>query len=301
MRICLRCAATLERDTWKCSSCGWQPTARDGFPDLAVGGGLEGFVEESFGLLPALEEQSFWFRARNELIGWALDTYAPDAGSFLELGCGTGFVLQSLARSRPAMRLVGGDPYAAGLRTAADRAPTAELLLLDGRRLPYRDEFDAAGAFDVLEHVDDDYGVLDGLREALRPGGILFVTVPQHPWLWSPVDEFSRHLRRYRRRDLVERVSHAGFEVLRVTSFVSLLLPLVLLSRLRQRRSTAPVDPLAEYQIEPRIDRLLERVLAVERSLIGRGLSLPAGSSLLVVARRRRERSEARHIIPARA
>lgn len=186
----------------------------------------------------------------------------------------------------PRLRLTGGDPYAAGLRIARDRVPGAELLLLDGRTLPFRDEFDAAGAFDVLEHIEDDEAVISAMRAALRPRGILLVTVPQHPWLWSPVDEVGHHVRRYRREELRRRLERGGLELLRMTSFVSLLLPLVAASRLRQRRHGADVDADAEFRIDPRVDRALERVLALEQALIRRGASLPAGSSLLAVARR---------------
>ena len=100
------------------------------------------------------------------------------------------------------------------------------------------------------------------------------------------MDEYGHHHRRYRRADLAALVEGGGLELLRATSFVTLLLPLIAASRWRQRRSVALVDPETEFRIDPRVDRALERVLALERRLISSGLSLPAGSSLLVVARR---------------
>jgi hypothetical protein len=47
------------------------------------------------------------------------------------------------------------------------------------------------------------------------------------------------------------------------------------------------VNPQAEFDLPPRIDRSLERVMAVERRLIARGVSLPGGGSLLAIAIRR--------------
>jgi len=67
--------------------------------------------------------------------------------------------------------------------------------------------------FDVLQHLDDDVAMLEALRSAIVPGGGLVITVPQHQWLWSAVDEFSHHRRRYGRRGLVERIRQAGFRV----------------------------------------------------------------------------------------
>jgi SAM-dependent methyltransferase len=205
----------------------------------------------------------------------------------LEIGCGTGFVLAGLRQRFPALRLVGGEPSAAGLQIARSRLPGVELRQLVGHRLPFDREFDVVGCFDVLEHVDDDVRVLAEMRRASAPGGGVLVSVPQHPRLWSAVDEFSEHRRRYTARELRGKLATAGFEVMRTTSFVSLLLPLVALSRLRARGPGETYDPRTEYRLPRWLDAALERVMAVERALMRRGVSFPAGSSLLAVARRR--------------
>ena len=110
------------------------------------------------------------------------------------------------------------------------------------------------------------------------------LTVPQHPSLWSVVDEYSFHKRRYTRKELVEKVERAGFEIIRVTSFVFFLLPLMLFSRLKQPRSQDDFDPTAELQIDDVLNTALEKVLGIERILIERGFSFPSGGSLIVVA-----------------
>jgi SAM-dependent methyltransferase len=244
-----------------------------------------GFDEAYFQHLPQVEEKSFWFRSRNALIIWALRRYFPKGQSLLEVGCGTGFVLRGVRDAFPRMRLVGGELFEAGLAVAAQRVPDAKLLKLDARDLPFKEEFDVVGAFDVLEHIDDDKRALASMYRALRPGGGLLVTVPQHPRLWSAVDEYSRHVRRYQRGELPRKLRECGFDVLRHTSFVSLLLPLLALSRLRFRDKN-DFDPLSEYRAPRFVDSTLGWVQAAERALIRRGLSFPAGGSLLVVARR---------------
>jgi SAM-dependent methyltransferase len=244
-----------------------------------------GFDEGSFEHLPLAEEGSFWFRSRNSLIVWALRRYFPNAQSMLEVGCGTGFVLAGVRDAFPHMRLVGGELYQTGLEVAARRVPDAELLELDARKLPFKAEFDVVGAFDVLEHIEEDHTALLEMHASLRPGGGLVVTVPQHPALWSAVDEYSRHVRRYRRSELLAKLRDAGFEVVQWTSFVSLLLPVLALSR-RRFRGTKAFDPLSEYRAPPFVDSALGWVLTAERTLIRSGLSFPAGGSLLVVARR---------------
>jgi SAM-dependent methyltransferase len=245
-----------------------------------------GFDPASFEHLAALEEGSFWFRGRNDIILWALGRYAPGARSMLELGCGTGFVLQGVHRAHPEMRLVGSELFEEGLVHARRRLPGVELVQTDARQMPYDAEFDVIGAFDVLEHIDDDRRVLGEVARALRPGGTLLVTVPQHPWMWSPADDYARHVRRYTRRELRGKLADAGLTVRRTTSFVSLLLPAMAASRLLQRGEEKTYDPVGEHERTARLRGPLEATLRGERALIRAGVSLPAGGSLLAVAQR---------------
>jgi len=90
---------------------------------------------------------------------------------------------------------VGAEQHIAGLRRARERLPEVEFVQLDARNLPYKSEFDAIGAFDVIEHIEEDIEVIRSARAALVKNGILVVTVPQHAWLWSGADEHAHHKR----------------------------------------------------------------------------------------------------------
>ena len=235
----------------------------------------------------ALEAGNFWFRARNELIAWALETgHGTGPGRYLEIGCGTGYVLAMVEERFPALTLAGSEALESGLALARRRVQRTELLALDARDLPYEATFDVVGAFDVLEHIAEDGLALQQIARALRPGGKLVLTVPQHPWLWSPGDDYARHERRYTRAELAGKLVAAGFVLERVTSFVGVLLPLMAASRVVQRLRPKAYDPHAEYALSPRLNRLFERALAVERGWIRRGHDLPAGGSLLAIARK---------------
>lgn len=287
MRLCPGCGGVLAAAGWHCGSCGYQAAQRDGFVALApaLADQAEGFDPALFAELAALESRNFWFRARNRLIVWALQRYAPGFGSLLEVGCGTGYVLQGIAAAFPQARLVASEAETEGLRFAAQRIPGAEFLQLDARQMPFDREFDAVGAFDVIEHIGEDETVLAEMRRALRPGGHLLLTVPQHPFLWSEYDVRAHHVRRYTAGELRQKLGRAGFTLVRMTSFVSVLLPLMMLSRLTRRAAAADYDPLAELRIGRVANALLERALDAERLLIRAGLSLPCGGSLLAVAR----------------
>ena len=168
-----------------------------------------GFKPEYFARLAGIEEANFWFRARNALIQWALRKYFPNAKSFFEVGCGTGFVLAGIRENFPGMRLVGSEIFDDGLIYAKARLPNVELYKMDARRIVFECEFDVVGAFDVLEHLVEDESALVQIFDAARPGGGLLITGPQHPFLWSATDQFAMHQRRYSRAELRAKVVEA--------------------------------------------------------------------------------------------
>ena len=242
-----------------------------------------GFDPDLFEPLADVEERSFWFQARNRLIVSMLKRHFPDARSFLEVGCGGGVVLAAVHEALPHLRVVGSELYADGLEVARRRVPDVELVELDARELPYVAEFDVVGAFDVLEHIDEDELVLSQMARAVRPGGGVLVLVPQHPRLWSEHDEIVEHRRRYTRKELVAKARRAGVEVVAVSSFVTTLLPAMAVSRIVDR-VRGRTNPIANLEPGP-LNGVFERVLDGERKLIERGVSLPVGGSLLLVGR----------------
>jgi SAM-dependent methyltransferase len=222
------------------------------------------------------------------LIVSSVRRHFPGATTLLDIGCGTGFVLAGLREALPALRLTGSEPSAERLSVARRRLPDVELVELDVLEPPPR-AFDVVGAFDVLEHVNDDERAVAGLFATTAPGGGLLVLVPQHPWLWSGADVFARHVRRYTRHELVQKLERAGFRVVTATSFVTTLLPAMMVVRTLRGRALT-MRELGSQLVPPRpLNVLFEQVLEGERRLIEMGVSLPVGGSLLVVAKRDRE------------
>ena len=289
MKVCAACSASFVSSDWKCTHCGHFPASVNGFvalaPELAEAGA--GFRPEAFEQLASLESQNFWFGARNRLIIWMLEKYFPTLQRYMEIGCGTGYVLAGVAEAFPNAKLVGSEVFSVGLPYAASRVGTAELLQMDARRIPFTDEFDAIGAFDVLEHIVEDEAVLAAMLKALRPGGGVAITVPQHPWLWSTTDESACHVRRYKVGELREKAIRAGFTVVFETSFVSLLLPAMLASRLAMRRTREQTEAMPEMRLPPALNRAFEFVMNAERYLIQRGLRFGWGGSRLLIARKK--------------
>lgn len=289
MKRCLSCNARYASSIRNCPSCGFVPALVDGFdsyaPDMAHDGG--GFKSDYFSVLARLEMTNFWFRSRNRLLMWAIEKYYPNFQSLLEIGCGTGYVLTGISKKFPRSTLYGSEIFIAGLGFSAARLPSAKFMQMDARSMPFENEFDVIGAFDVLEHIEEDEKVLSQMCAALKPEGLMLLTVPQHAWLWSPVDEYACHERRYAASDLHQKIQAAGFRVIRSTSFVTTLLPAMMISRFLQKKvSDKKFDATAELKISPWLNSLFSRMLGAELALIKWGFNLQLGGSRLVVARK---------------
>lgn len=289
MRECLLCGIQFAQHGWHCPACQMSPQYILGYPAFSpeLARANTGFQEKFFAELAIVEAQNFWFRARNRLIVWVLQQYFPNLQNFFEIGCGTGFVLSGIQETFPQISLSASDVSSAGLPFAGERVPQAELFQMDARHIPFKQEFDVIGAFDVLEHIQEDETVLAQIHEALRPGGGLLLTVPQHPFLWSQDDEAACHVRRYTAQELKQKVEQAGFRVAKSTSFVSLLFPLMVVSRFKRRNPNQAFDEMAEFKISSLTNTLLEKVMDMERLFIRSGLTFPFGGSLLLVGNKK--------------
>ncbi len=244
----------------------------------------EGFRPEYFDELARLESRNFWFRARSQLVIDAIGRYFPRCRNFLEIGCGTGYVLMGVGQAFPGMTLSGSELFVEGLTYAARRVPNAELMQMDARQIPYREEFDLIGAFDVIEHIEDHVAVLKAIHAALVPGGGVIITVPQHPWLWSRSDDYACHVRRYERGQMERLLEQAGMRVVFSSSFVTILLPLLAMSRLSSRTRDNGGDPAGELKLPAIANACLYGVMQVERLLIRLGVRFPFGGTRLVCA-----------------
>lgn len=289
MKTCYTCQKPISGSVTTCPSCGVVPEIINGFcsyaPELCLDD--SGFKPNFFSELAQLEESNFWFRSRNNLILWAIQKYCDKLGSVLEIGCGTGYVLSAIAKNFRETRLSGSDIFTEGLEFASNRIPSAELMQMDARNIPFFEEFDVIGAFDVLEHIEEDEKVLSQIYTALNPQGHLIITVPQHAWLWSSMDQFACHARRYSCDDLCHKIIKAGFSIVRTTSFVTALLPAMMSTRIiRRNQSAESIDLKKELQLAPWINNLFYKIMQTEVWLIKKGINFPVGGSRLVIAKK---------------
>lgn len=242
------------------------------------------FPVDAFAMLASAEENNWWFKSRNQLIIWTLQTKVKPFKDYLEIGCGTGFVLAGVRNAFGHVRFTATEYFEEGLNFARRRVPDAKFERLDAVQMTDIESYDLIGAFDVIEHIEQDEIVIQNLARAIRPGGSVVITVPQHMWLWSPVDENACHVRRYSRSELSEKLHNSKLEIDFMTSFVTLLLPLMWISRLRSRAINNKEDN--ELHLPRLLNIALGIVMKAEFFLISNGIPMLFGGSLLVVARK---------------
>ena len=265
----------------------------DGFRCYSPGLALDctDYPSEGFDVTAEVEANSFWCRSRNRILRRVVERFTDRSHplAMLDIGCGIGGVLGELRRV-PHLRLTASDIYLQGLKYARSRFPDVDFIQLDAADMPFRNEFDVVGAFDVLEHIQADGSVMRGVHDALRPGGIFIITVPQYAWMWSDLDEIVFHKRRYSRSEVLQKLGAHEFEILFCSSFVTVLFPAMAASRLLARtgvtRSDAREAFASKVTLSPTANRVCDWVMRVDELALRAGVSLPFGGSLLVCCRR---------------
>jgi SAM-dependent methyltransferase len=238
------------------------------------------FRPDRLASIAAAEDVHPWFVARRELVAGLVGRHRPSGSArIVDVGCGTGRTLTAVTRpgdEATGLDLLAGQAHAAGGRD--------DLVAADVRDLPLpADTADVVLALDVLEHVEEDDLAARELARVAAPGGIVIVTVPAHPWLWSYRDDDAGHVRRYTRTGLVTLLTGAGLRPRQVAWFAGATLPPLALVRFVARSSRRARD-LEEAPGGGPVGRLVGRVLRAEARAVVAGGGPPLGSTLVAVA-----------------
>jgi len=229
-----------------------------------------------------VEETHWWYRSTRALLRQLLEPVTTPGGRFLDAGGGTGATGGWLAE-RGTSITADFEPMA--LIANRDLHPrTAGFVGADIARLPFADgSFDAVVCVTVLYHdaVADPVAVVRELMRVTAPGGVVCLWEPGVRRLRRAHDRVTHGARRFSLRDLRTVAEQAGLRVERATGAYSFLVPPAAVKAVMERgRSTSDLD-----RHQDGLGNTLGRVAAVERAVIRR-VSLPAGLSVVVVARR---------------
>jgi SAM-dependent methyltransferase len=278
-----------------CKNCSTSFTCENGICNFLYNGSetQKFFPKDSYDLLFQLESNSFWFFGRNLIIKHMISNYLPLNSTILEIGCGTGFV-SSYLKKAGYDSIDCSDIFHSAIRYCKKRGAGNAYYLFDLQHCPFFEHYDAVCVFDVLEHIDDDELALKNLYNSVHEGGYLFITVPANSLLWSELDIYAKHKRRYSREDLIQKVEHAGFHIVRCTYFMSVLFPILYISRRfrgvsSQKTATASIDSdcfaFRELKLNSVLNTIFSSTFSIELLLL-RYRNFSFGSSLFCVAQK---------------
>jgi SAM-dependent methyltransferase len=243
--------------------------------------------EAEYGKLWKFEKSHWWFVARRRLVRSLIAKYVTSSSenrSYLDVGCGTGIVLDEIGRGfKPR---VGLDISQGALGLTSDRV-SSPLVCGDAAELPFADNsFDLVSCLDVLEHVRND---LDCIRECSRvckPGGHMVFSAPALDFLWSEHDEAIHHLRRYSWGSLRTKLETGGFHVVKATYAVFTLLAPIMLIRFAAAFRRTRIEPETALSEVPRWANQFLIVLHNVESALSLAIGLPLGTGLVGVVRK---------------
>jgi len=256
-----------------------------------VANSYSNYPESGFDLTDKDGESSFWVRSRNRLFKRIVYDHMVSEGKtkFLEIGCGTGSFIRQIVENEK-LQITGSEIYLKGLLYAKKNLPNVHFIQFDVTQGVVGEEFDLIVAFDVIEHIENDVAALSNLNKMLAKDGNLIISVPQHMFLWSNLDEIVEHKRRYTRQDLVSKLRKNGFNICFCTSFLFVLFPLMAISRIldkkRDQSQTEKTGLEKRVKFSHVMNWIFDLFMRIDEALIRLGISLPFGGTLVVVARK---------------
>jgi 2-polyprenyl-3-methyl-5-hydroxy-6-metoxy-1,4-benzoquinol methylase len=209
----------------------------------------------------------------------------------LDIGCGIGKITSGLSKD---FFVVGtdNDKLAIDIAKRMNETLRNRFIKTSGEKLPFnKNQFDVVIAFDVLEHIKDDNAALRDWRSVLKENGLLLIAVPGFPWMWGPDDVLAGHKRRYNKIDLIKKLKHNGYSILKITYFNFWLFPIISVVRLFKNKllnfSSMSNKELFEnlnfHMGNNFINTIIYKIFASESELIER-VSFPFGVSLFISA-----------------
>jgi SAM-dependent methyltransferase len=245
--------------------------------------------EAYFTQMAEIAGSHWWYVARRRLVsdafaGRGAATPAPVAGTALDVGTGTGELLDTMSTLVDGL-VIGSELNEMAARTALQSGPGSHVVVRAlAEHLPFADGcVDRLSSLDVVEHLDDDLAALHEYRRVCGPGARVVFTVPAYMALWSEHDVRVAHRRRYRRRQLCDVVEQAGFSVEWSSYFFSFLVPPAWLLRRTPLRRFVTVTDEEVSSTGGFAVRVLTALASLERWWLRRW-RLPAGLSIICVA-----------------
>lgn len=237
----------------------------------------------------AERESSYWWHLGRLRI---IETYLQQATKgkdkkkvrILNIGAGTGGTLAMLEKYGVVDNADISDDAIAFMKQLG----YSRIDKVDGIDLPYKDKtYDIVGAFDVLEHIQDQEMALKEWRRVLKDDGAVLITVPAYQWLWSEHDVSLYHCRRYTTGRLKWVANSVGLTPRKLSYAIVFSLPLVVGFRFLHKITGKKADSETSYVDVPNwVNSLFTRLLYVEAAM-HKVMPFLAGTSVITNLRKK--------------
>jgi 2-polyprenyl-3-methyl-5-hydroxy-6-metoxy-1,4-benzoquinol methylase len=217
----------------------------------------------------------WYYHSKAAALRRAVDGLKPRR--LLDVGAGSGFFSRHLLSEGDAQSALCVD-----IGYAADRDDSVAGKPVLYRRSCAATDCDLVLMMDVLEHVDDDRGLVRHYADKVPSGAHFLATVPAFRFLWSGHDVFLEHKRRYLLTEIEATMRDAGLTVVRGAYYFGFIFPLAAVVRLATRGDTTPRSSLSKQG--PVTNGLLTAICAAELPLFP--INRLAGLSAFVLARK---------------
>lgn len=179
---------------------------------------------EEFHLMYQIEQSHWWFKGKQDLLKQnlrKLKTKSSENKKILDIGAGTGIVLKIL---KDFGVIFGIEHSRQAIKYLKERRLKQIICADANQSLPFRNgTFDIITCLDVLEHLENDVGLLKEMIRISKPGGCILVAVPAFKIFWSPHDVALHHKRRYTRRNILETIKELNCQVVKSTYYNTFL------------------------------------------------------------------------------
>lgn len=243
--------------------------------------------KEVYQMLYEIENDHWWFASRRKIIDFFMRDIVSgykDVPRILDIGCSVGITLELFKQYG---WICGVDFYEEALNFCYLKKD-ARFIRTDASNLPFLSEsYEIIVALDLLEHLQDDKITLGEFNRVLKEDGFLIISVPAYMMLWGRLDDLANHFRRYRLKELKEKISKKGFNVKKISYINCFLFPLILISRLAERLFAKQLPTALDLKIPAKIiNRILKKIFSSEANIVGK-VSFPFGSSIICIAQKK--------------
>jgi 2-polyprenyl-3-methyl-5-hydroxy-6-metoxy-1,4-benzoquinol methylase len=222
-----------------------------------------------------MEDAYWWHVGKRYLVTALIKHFFKDRGDLgiLEVGCGTGGLTKELTKFGNVTAFdISSDAVEFCKQNGLKNVFVQDVQALD--QTNYVGKFDLILALDVLEHIQDDLLAMEKIRDMLKDGGLFFINVPAHKFLWSEHDEALEHKRRYHSLELTKKLTDSGFKILSKSYFVSFFSPMIVLYRFWGNIFGKSAYPKTSYVMLPKfLNNFMVNLLKLEtKFLLSTGL-----------------------------